>query len=395
VKNSVNVPVLLLAFIQLCLITCSPNSHDQLAGGATGTEVSAISGTIVNDDGSPAVYATIKLRPADYITDSSTSTGYCSLHSILDTKTDLKGNYKIDSVIPGSYRIEAISSNDTLGVIIDLNVVTNSPVVNVPQSKLLPMAEISGEIQINYTSESRGEIQIYGVERDVVTDSNGMFRIRVPVGAHNLHIKTFTDSPSIPLQNIESMDVHLHVESGEMRDIGTVHIYSSQSKPCQDGKCDSLALLEILDTLKLAPAMFDSVSRWQGGRIVTLNFRNVKIQTVPKKIMKFSRVTSIDLGNTGISYLFHEIGYMRNLTALYLDSNILNELPNEIGNLNNCRILDLSGNMIRFLPGSITKLYPAELLDLEGNRFCTLDSAMAAWATKFDPDWKATQVCDH
>ncbi|NLE01281.1 MAG: carboxypeptidase regulatory-like domain-containing protein, partial [Fibrobacter sp.] len=282
-KKTVKIPVQLLTLISFLLITCSQDSNNLLAGGATGTEVSVITGTVLNEDGSPASYASIRLRPADYIADSSASSAYCTQHSIVDARTDSSGHYRIDSVVPGSYRIEAVSLSDTLGVIIEVDVIKEKLLVNAPESKLLPMAEITGEIQVNYSSENKGKVQIYGIERDVMTDSNGMFRIRVPEGAHNLHIKTFTDSHAGQVQNIESMDVRLRVDPGEIHDIGRVHIYSSQSKPCQDGRCDSTVMYEVLDTLKLARTMLDSVSDWHAGRIVALNFRNIKIASFPRK----------------------------------------------------------------------------------------------------------------
>ncbi|MBN1603329.1 MAG: hypothetical protein JW915_17100 [Chitinispirillaceae bacterium] len=393
--KTVNFPVQLLTLIAFLSITCSQDSGDLLAGGATGTEVSVVTGTVLNDDDSPASYASVRLRPVDYIADSSASCGYRSHHSIKDARTDSSGHYRIDSVVPGSYRIEAVSSNDTLGVIIEVDVVTEKSLVNVQQSRLLPMAEIRGEIKINYTSENKGKVQIYGIERNVMTDSNGMFRVRVPVGAHNLHIRTFADSHSGQAQNIESMDFRLRVDPGEVHDIGRVQIYSSQAKPCQDGRCDTTVLYEVLDSLNQARTMFDSVSVWHGGRIVALNFRNVKIQSVPRKIIRLSKVMSINFGNTGLTNLFREIGYMRNLNELYLDSNMLKELPYEIGELNNCKILDISGNIIKTLPRSITRLYTSELLNLAGNRLCTLDSSLATWAEEFDPDWKESQICDY
>lgn len=394
-KKTADFPVQLITLISFLFITCSHDSNDLLAGGATGTEVSVVTGTVFNDDGSPASYASIRLRPADYIADSSASVCYRSHHSIIDARTDLSGHYRIDSVLPGSYRIEAVSLNDTLGVIIEVDVLTEKPFVNVPKSKLLPMAEITGEIKIYYTSEYKGKVQIYGIERDVMTDSNGMFSVRVPVGMHNLHIKTYTDSHSGQLQNIESMDVRLRVDPGEVHDIGRVQIYSSQSKPCQDGRCDTIVLCEILDSLNLARTRFDSVSVWHGGRIVALNFRNIKMQNVSRKMIRLSKVTSLNLGNTGLTHLFREIGYMRNLKELHLDSNMLKELPNDICNLNNCKTLDISGNMVKSLPGLITRLYTTELLNLAGNRLCSLDSSLAAWAEKFDPDWKESQICDY
>jgi hypothetical protein len=384
------------AWLLLCafslLFFCSPNSHDELAGGSTGTEVSAVVGTIVNTDGSPAALVAIRLRPTDYIVDSSGSTQYRSLHSIFDTVTDVNGQFKIDSLLPGNYRIEAVNSSDTFGVLFEVNIATDTSVVSLPQTKLLPMAIITGEIQVNSDTVNGGNVQIYGVERSVTIDSNGGFRIRVPVGAHRLHIKTNAGSPVEPF--FESMDVNLHVEQGEMRDIGALRFGSPQSKSCPDGRCDSIILFEILDTLEIDTAHFSSISEWQNGRIMALDFSGLQIQYLPKKIMKLSKVVSIDLGKTGIKDLFHEIGFMKNLNTLYLDSNMLENVPFEIGNLTNCRSLDLSGNKISSLPGSFTKLYPNVFLDLSGNRLCNLDSTMANWASRFDPDWKETQTCN-
>jgi hypothetical protein len=370
------------------LFFCSPNSNEQLAGGSTGTEVSAVVGTIVNSDNSPAANVSIRLRPADYITDFSESIQYRSVHSIFDTVTDVNGHFKIDSVLPGDYRIEAVNSSDTFGVIIEVNVAIDSSIVTLPQTKLLPMAVITGDFQVSLDSLNGGLVQIYGIERSATIDSNGKFQLRVPDGDHRLHFKANADEPDI------SMDMNVHATQGEKRDIGAVRYGSPQSMGCPDGHCDSIILLEILDTLHLDTTLFSAISEWQNGRIMALDFRGLQIQFLPKKVMKLSKVVSMDLGKTGIQGLFHDIGFMRNLNALYLDSNMLNEVPFGIEELSSCRSLDLSDNRISSLPGPFTRLYPNVLLDLSGNKLCNIDSTMSNWASRFDPDWKETQMCN-
>lgn len=381
--------LLLLPCAILLQMHCSGNTSSQIAGGGSGTEVSAILGQVYFPDGTPVNKAHVVLRPADYLPDSAASETYCVSHSIKETITKQDGTFSIDSILPDNYKIE-LSYQDTLSVMVSIHIASESKTVSLPEEKIVPTAEITGKVQIDNIESGRGRVQIYGMERTACADSSGIFKLRVPVGSHILHIDAL--SPDMK-ETVDKMNVQLDVTPGEKRDVGTLNLVQPPMKPCFDGTCDSIVIRRVLDTLKLESETLDSICTWQNGRIVALSFRGRFVEFIPREISRLMKITALDFGKTGLKTLFHDIGMMRGLNSLRLDSNKLIKLPKEIGYLPYCAILDISFNELDSLPMSITSLRPMVYLDLSGNSLCNLDGSVIPWAQRFDPDWQLTQNC--
>ncbi len=381
--------LLLLSCAISVLIHCSGDTSSQIAGGGSSTEVSAVAGEVIYPDGTPVNNAHVILRPAEYLPDSAASETYCATHSIKETFTKQDGTYIVDSIFPDVYKIE-LSYQDTLSAMVSVHVASEGKTVTLPEEKIIPMAEITGKVQIDNVDSGRGRVQIYGMERATSADSTGLFKLRVPVGSHILHIDVL--SPDMR-ETVDKMNVELDVTAGEKRDVGTLNLARPPMRPCFDGTCDSMVIRHVLDTLKLESVAVDSVCTWQNGRIVALSFRGHFIEFVPREISRLMKITALDFGKTGLKSLFHDIGMMRNLNSLRLDSNKLRKLPKEIGYLPYCATLDISSNELDSLPISITTLRPMVYLNLSGNRLCNLDGSVIPWAQRFDPDWQTTQNC--
>lgn len=383
--------VLVVGGLQL-FFQCN-SSSPLYAGGSTSTEVSVVSGLIVNPNGTPAVDAIVNLRPADYLTDSSLSSSYRGSHSIISTRTSSDGSFNIDSILQGFYHIE-VSIGDTLSILLEVNVESGNREYKLPDTMLMPMAEIVVNVQISSSDSSRGQMQIFGMEREVCADSLGNFKVWVPQGAHTIHLDAVSSAHSGQKPpEIDGMDIRLNMGAGEKRNIGTFNLAPQPLQPCLDGNCDSITINNILDTLGMGTLPLDSFCTSQNGRIVSLSFRGRQLAFIPRDITKLMKVTVLNLGKTGLQSLFHDIKVMRNLTSIYLDSNNLSELPVDFGELVNCSRLDLSGNNLSSLPNSIVNLSPHTFLDLTGNNLCGIESPILSWANTYDPDWKVSQRC--
>jgi Leucine-rich repeat (LRR) protein len=67
--------------------------------------------------------------------------------------------------------------------------------------------------------------------------------------------------------------------------------------------------------------------------VVSLNFTDKHLGTVPDSISKFKNLEYLCLGNTGIESLPDWIGNLTNLKSLYLSNNDLDCIPECIGKL--------------------------------------------------------------
>lgn len=382
-----------IPFCIITLLSCSRESPMRITGGSSGTEVSAVSGFLFDIDGNPVANAIVRIRPEDYIVDSATSESYRKSHSIRDTITDENGLFSVEAILPNVYTIEA-SAGDSISTLLSIHVEPGKSSYQLAPDTLLPMSWVNGMIHIEYDDRAVGRVQVFGLERAALSDSNGNFAIMLPKGPYIFHVGVAPPKqPGFPSSHIGTMDIKLDVGTGERRDIGSFNLELQPVQPCFDGTCDSIVLRAILDTLGFTNLPLDSFCTRQNGRIVSVSFRNRTVAFIPRDMVKLMSVTFLDLGKTQITALFSDIGIMRNIETLFLDSNNLEMLPVEIGKLDQCTNLNLSANNLQFLPPIVTFLKPVVALNLSGNRLCRTDSTFAAWATRYDPDWQAMQVC--
>jgi hypothetical protein len=375
-----------------CMAQCSP-SPQQVAGGASGTEVSGnvVAGSVVAPDKKPLQGAVVRLRPANFLLDSLSVKGYRGSHSVLDTVTAANGFFEFESVLPDTYHVE-ITFNDSLSVVVSFrNIGVDSRIV-LPLDTAFPVAIVAGNVVITNTDTSRSSVQVYGMDRRIIPDSNGNFSMRVPRGKHELHISAYQQGPGT-INEFDGMDISLGVASGENKNIGSMKL-QPPSSPCGDYVCDSMTVRKILDFIGLPGVAVDSAVVVQNRRITGLVLRKKPITNkLPWEIVMLTELRLLDLGQTGSTSVFPEIQKIEKLESLRLDGNLLTKVPPGIGYLRQLKELNLSGNNLDSLPASIVNVRPTAALDLSNNRLCAVDSARTAWANTYDPDWKATQRC--
>ncbi|HEX2958334.1 MAG TPA: DUF2341 domain-containing protein [Chitinispirillaceae bacterium] len=179
----------------LFLFGCSPN--DNLTGTGSQAGNGRVACVIFNEDGSPAVGASIRLRSRDYIANHDTS--------FIDTVsrnavTDKNGAFIIDSVDSGSYFIEANDGNSH-AVLLSCEMASDDTILKLPEATLLPTGTIKGTFTTRPDGSKALSIQIYGLERSGVYDStSGEFYIfDVPGGKYTIRIHA-TSSTSKPVE---------------------------------------------------------------------------------------------------------------------------------------------------------------------------------------------------
>ncbi|MBN1760676.1 MAG: hypothetical protein JW863_20270 [Chitinispirillaceae bacterium] len=379
---------LLLILIVVCF--CNYTALD--TGGSSGTEISKVSGSVVDENGTVVPDALVRLRPADFLADSAADMTYTARHSILDTTTASDGSFLFSDIEFDNYVIE-ISVDDSLGASVELNIEANHPETTLSPLTIAPMAELSGNAQVYYSRETTVSIQVYGIERSATTDSTGNFKIRVPYGKHHLHISAYTGTVS-HLEEFDGVDVALQVTPGEERNAGSFSLREPPPDPCTDGHCDSAVVRSILDRNSWTDLPLDSVTVTENGRIVELTLRGFSLSdNLPFELNCLSALRLLDLGETGLTAMFPAIGRMTELEIVRMDQNFIREFSRSIGDCKTLRELDIHGNQLEWLPTSIMDCTALELLDVSDNRLCFVDSATAVWLDQNDPGWNSSQRC--
>ncbi len=379
--------------IVLWLIGCGVVSVDN--GGSTGTEVSALSGIVLDRNGNPVECAVVRLRPHDFLSDSSSSSAYLASHSVYDTVTSKEGKFVFDKIMPDDYAIEVVY-NDTLGSFIQFNISEEQKATKLSPLVLVPPAEVTGRASIPYGSGIPIYVQVYGLEKSVKADEGGYFSIKVPCEAggsrHRFHIGAYIIDSS--KAEFDGCDLTFEVFPGEHRDAGSINLRMPPPPPCYDGSCDSAVVRFILAVTGNNQVPLESVIKTENGRIVELNLRGKNLfQGIPYDVNKLIELKVLDLGETGLPFMFPNIGRMKKLETVRLDKNMLSFFSLMVGDLVNLRELDLSGNQLSSLPPSIVNCSNMTILNVSNNRLCAIDSSLAVWLDRFDPDWRTDQRC--
>lgn len=383
---------LLYIFIPLFYIACS---NPSLAGGGSGTEVSAILGKAVDQEGQSLDKALVRLRPASFISDSMRSDSYLATHSILDTLTGPDGSFAFTNVFNDDYTVEVLYK-DTLGSIEQARIEQSTPRDTLPLITVSPLAMIYGNVNINYNTNTSIVIQVYGTDQSAVADSKGAFLLKTPGGSHTLHIAAYSNEDTTHRSEFDGIDLSLNVLPGENRDAGEFHLRPQPPAPCEDGACDSATVGMILDKSGNNTVSFASVITTNtDGRIVELNLHGIKLSIgVAEDIVKLAKLKSLDIGNTGLQFMFPNIGMMSDLEVIKVNDNMMASFPSTtIGNLEKLRELDLSNNELIELPQSLVNCHNLSSINVSGNRLCSMDSAISAWLDSTVADWRNNQRC--
>ena len=361
-------------------------------GGSSGTEISEVTGTVIDRSGNPVEGAIVRLRPLSFLSTLSDDSSYRAQHSIINTVSDDEGVFTLTNLLPDSFVVE-VAVDDTLGSAAECQIISRDTTVSLPAFVLEPVAEISGSIEVSYYPEASVNVQVYGLDRSVKTDSFGNFRMRLPKGKHLLHfgatLATLSDTGEF-----DHFDLSLEVFPGEHRDAGSFKLRPPPPESCSDGTCDSTVVRMILASAGKGDIPLDSVTESENGRIITLNLRGFNLSKgIPYDINRLSALRKLDLGNTGLPMMFPDIGRLEQLESVSLDSNMLEYFATTAGRLTKLNTLDLHSNRISSLHASLLDCTGLDSLDVGENKLCSVWEEIAVWLDKKDPDWKESQWC--
>jgi len=180
--------------VAVVLPFCSPASIS--TGPGTGSETTnGIMAQVRYQDGVPVQNAIVKLRPADYVKDTlSTSSNISS--GAIDTITDSLGKINIDSLTEGRYVLEIRDINSGEGALVECDVVENSVndcgIIFIDQ-----LSSISGIIDTSALDTTASiYVQLYGMDivKQVSIQDRHFTIDSIPSG--NYALKVLTSIPS-------------------------------------------------------------------------------------------------------------------------------------------------------------------------------------------------------
>jgi hypothetical protein len=161
-------------------IKCSGRIAATSGGG--GIETVAIVGHVVLPDNSVPAQAVVYIRQTGFVS------GAPGNLVSPDASVDAKGNFRIDSVEAGSYRIE-VNDREHFAGIFNCDVAAGADVQDVGLDTMQPYAAISGSVVAPGFVAVPLFVQVYGMERFASVDSLGRFAFRdLPAGEYSLRI---------------------------------------------------------------------------------------------------------------------------------------------------------------------------------------------------------------
>lgn len=321
----------LLMYIFVCLsllMSCSLNS---LVGGSGSETTNGITGVVLQQDGTPAVGATVRLRRQKYLAPLSQSEGMIKYIDKKDTVTDNLGRFVIDSVDTGEYFIEVVD-NASKAVVFPVQYNDLDSSLDLGVDTLHSLATIAGFV--NFAGDtSSGIVRIFGLERQAAIDDSGYYSIAAPAG------QTFTLKVTSEFSKTKIL-LDEELDPGEVEAVSyDFHTYLS----------DSIEVRSFLNNMGLTNIIWDD--------IITVEFGGIE---------------EMDLSDLGITQVHHSIGDLDFLSALFLDENPLTELTEELLELEDLCELSLGSVPLEELPFFITKMISLEILNLSNTRISEL-----------------------
>jgi hypothetical protein len=191
-----------------CLTTigifkCSVN---RIAGDGTGSETTnGVTATVRYQDGTPASFASVKIRPSWFLGDTGAVHGAVHGSSgIFDTMTDSSGRFLLKGIDTGAYSIEVIDTAKSQGALIQgMENAKNYGVVF-----LNPVSSIRGTINTTDIPDSAAiYVQVYGLQRvKRVSAKTGAFAID-SIAEGNYAIRIVTSLPTFMPHTVENIAI--------------------------------------------------------------------------------------------------------------------------------------------------------------------------------------------
>ncbi|MET3018363.1 leucine-rich repeat domain-containing protein [Flavobacterium hydatis] len=110
----------------------------------------------------------------------------------------------------------------------------------------------------------------------------------------------------------------------------------------------------------------------------TLNLSGNLIKDIPKEISELKKLEVLDISNNKISNFFAKLCELRKLHTLNLNNNQIKTVPRQVLKLQHLRKIFLAGNKLKTLPDEFSKLNSLVSINLSKNLFSELPEPLMA-----------------
>jgi len=352
---------IILILNSLLLLTFTACNLSVSGGGGTDIEARTVSGIIRDKQNQPVACATVRLRPDQFIADSTSAT---NKYTDYNTTTDNSGRFTFSITETGAFSIEA--NRELVGAFVRCTVMTDDDTI--------PVAVIADSVGVLYGTVKSAEgdrikcaLYVYGTDKHTATDSAGKFSLRNMAPGTQYTIKAVPVVPThTPTDNITPA-----IPPGGTQDMGTITV---ELTGCSDTICDTVSVRAILDANGLHTVPVNDVITVSKttNRIEHLNLSDLNISKLPDAIGNLSALRTLSVANNSITKLPSTIALCTSLRELTLSNNAFLSVPLVIGSLNLLEVLSLDGNYILTLPDTLKALSRLRVMCLTNNGINTL-----------------------
>lgn len=386
---------LLLLFSVALAIRCTDLNVAQ--GDVTETGNARVTARVLVSDSIPAVGATVRFRPFDFLaTDSDRG-----FQDSPDRSTDSTGAFVVDCLESGRYTVEIIYEKKLGYFRSELEIAPGDMDIELGDLRLRPVGSITGKV--NRTHIEPGtviSVGLFGIDRHTRAQTEGHFEFNgLAPGEYKVHI-------SAELDSIGSTDKTVSVTEGDtsrIRDpiylpIAYYHdsiavrgylaaqgvtgrpwrsLVGVSGERIRSLHLDSLGIIDVvpeigelafLYTIHLDYNPLRSFPREMGAlKIANLTLRGVQMDTIVQGFHHIRSLGYLNLAGTGVGKLPPDLDRL-GLHVLVLRDNALTEIPVPVLSCTSLLNLDLKNNAVSEIPEDIAKLVNLEELGLRENQ---------------------------
>ena len=199
-------PIILSGVLAIAAVlsTCSVQ---RVAGPGTGSETTnGIAATIRYQDGTPVAFASVKMRPSNFLRDTAALSSASSA-SIIDTTTDSLGRFVITNFDSGDFAIEVLDKNQSEGTVLRCSASKNQ-LTDWGITFLNPVGSITGSVNVSQLPQSAAVyVQVYGLDRvQRINKATGNFTIE-NISEGNYAVRFFPSASTFLPQTKENISV--------------------------------------------------------------------------------------------------------------------------------------------------------------------------------------------
>jgi hypothetical protein len=402
-----------------------------VAGGSEIGNPKTIIGHVLYGDNTPVIDASVRLRPENYLADTSGIIDTMLYSRIRNVRTDNDGNFIIDSVDTGRYFIE-VNDEKSYAHLYQIELIYDDSVTfRLPACYLRETCRLSGYLKCDYGDVSDLFVRIYGLERIVKTNSDGRYLFNdLPSGYYTVNIpyskvsqgpweritEDVSAGQSLHLDTIHLIPYDINFENDSiiivdiLNDLGSTRPFSSAVEISNEVRSIIGVYLNDLGMTEMPGSLFNlspsvKVIHLEDNNLPTFFIPNGAWTNLEELYLQNNRLTGltqglswlryikiVDYSNNDIDEILTPMFDIKSLQVFKINSNKIPFVPSNVGDAEALETFELAYNKLRNLPTSIMDVTTLKSLDVDYNHLVSLSQQLDSWVKQFQPDYLLTQT---